>query len=207
MLEAWKSQTSVSNPRCNGQAEWFNKTMVRMARSYLKGQQKVWDLHLGVLAEAYRATPNESTGIIPNFVMLGREVRLPAELIHSPGKARMIEGPQSYGEYAQELRERLDKVHGLARKHMAKEANRQKDHCDSKTITHQYKPGDLVWYLHERRHLEEYPKLQFPYLGPALIVKKMSDLNYLIMMCKTVTQRMCIIISKTICGSEAVEIG
>ena len=185
MLEVRKSRTSVRNPRCNGQAERFNKTMVRMVRSYLKGQQKEWDLNLGVLAGAYRATPNESTGLTPNLVMLGREVRLPAELIHSPGKARMIEGPQSYGDYVQDLRERLDKAHGLARKHMAKEARRQKDYYDSKTVTHQYKPGDLVWYLHERRHLEECPKLQFPYLGPALIVKKMSDLNYMIMMHKS----------------------
>ena len=155
-----------------------------MVRSYLKGQQKEWDLNLGVLAGAYRATPNESTGLTPNLVMLGREVRLSAELIHSSGKARMIEGPQSYGDYVQELRERMDKAHGLARKHMAKEARRQKDYYDSKTVTHQYKPGDLVWYLHERRHLEECPKLQFPYLGPALIVKTMSDLNYMIMMHK-----------------------
>ena len=67
---------------------------------------------------------------------------------------------------------------------MATEATRQKQHYDSKTMTHQYKLGDLVWYLHERWHLEECRKLQYPYLGPALILKKMSDLNYMIMLHK-----------------------
>ena len=123
-----------------------------MVRSYLKGQQREWELNLGVLAGAYKATPNESTGLTPNLIMLGRQVRLPVELIHEP--AMMSEGPQSYGEYVTELRERLDKSHSLARKHMVKEATRQKQPYDSKTITHQYKPGDLVWYLYERRHLE-----------------------------------------------------
>ena len=115
-----------------------------MVRLYLKGQQKEWDLHLVVLAGAYRATPNGNTGLTPNLshVSSRGQATIPAELIHSPGKARLVEGPESYGEYVQELRERLDRAHSLARKHMAKEANRQKDHYDSKTVTHQYKPGD-----------------------------------------------------------------
>ena len=58
LLEIRKTRTSPRNPRCNGQAERFNKTMIRMVRAYLKGQQKEWDLYLGCLAGVYRATPN-----------------------------------------------------------------------------------------------------------------------------------------------------
>ena len=77
LLEIRKTRTSVRNPKCNGQAERFNKTMIRMVRAFLKGEQRQWDLHLGVLAGAYRATPNETTGLTPNLVMLGRELHLP----------------------------------------------------------------------------------------------------------------------------------
>ena len=51
-----------------------------MIRAYLTGEQNEWDLNLGCLAAAYRATPNESSKMTPNLLMLGKEVRLPAEI-------------------------------------------------------------------------------------------------------------------------------
>ena len=72
MLEVRKTRTSVRNPRGNGQVERFNSTLLRMIKAYLCGEQKEWDLHLGCLAEAYRATPNESTKMTPNLLTMGR---------------------------------------------------------------------------------------------------------------------------------------
>ena len=70
---------------------------------------------------------------------------------------------------------------------MAKEAQRQKERYDSKLNVNKYQPGDLVWYLHERRQEGECPKLQFPYLGPALVLEKMGELNYVIQLQKNAT--------------------
>ena len=61
MLEIRKTRTSARNPRGNGQAQRFNRTLMRMIKAYFCGEQTKWDLHLGCLAGAYRATPNEST--------------------------------------------------------------------------------------------------------------------------------------------------
>ena len=47
MLEIKKTRTSARNPRCNGQTERFNRTLVRMIKAYLKNEQTDWDLHLG----------------------------------------------------------------------------------------------------------------------------------------------------------------
>ena len=55
------------------QVEHFNRTLVGMIKSYLKGQQHNWDQHLGCLAAAYWATPHESTGMTPNLLMFGRK--------------------------------------------------------------------------------------------------------------------------------------
>ena len=53
-----------------------------MIKAYLCGEQKEWDLLLVVsLVPIYRATPNESTGMTPHLLTIGREVRLPAELV------------------------------------------------------------------------------------------------------------------------------
>ena len=80
-LEVRKTRTSVRNPRDNGQVEHFNRTLLRMMKSYLCGEQKECDWPLGYLAGAYRATPNESTGMTPHLLTIRREVRLPAELV------------------------------------------------------------------------------------------------------------------------------
>ena len=90
LLEIRKTRTSPGNPKCNGQTESFNHTLVRMIKAYLKGQQRDWDLHLSCLAAAYRATIHESTGMTPNLLMLGREVRLPAELMFGSQTATRV---------------------------------------------------------------------------------------------------------------------
>ena len=63
LLEICRTRTTPGHPHCNGQVERFNRTLVGMIKSYLRGQQHNWDQHLGCLAAAYQATPHESTGM------------------------------------------------------------------------------------------------------------------------------------------------
>ena len=53
----------------------FNSTLVKMIKCYIRNEQTNWDRNLGCLAAAYRSTPQESTNLTPNLLMLGREVR------------------------------------------------------------------------------------------------------------------------------------
>ncbi|MBV2113481.1 MAG: DDE-type integrase/transposase/recombinase [Candidatus Thiodiazotropha sp. (ex Ctena orbiculata)] len=46
MLEIRKTRTSARNPRANGQSERFNRTLLRMIKAYLCGEQSDWDLQL-----------------------------------------------------------------------------------------------------------------------------------------------------------------
>jgi transposase InsO family protein len=185
MLEIRKTRTSPRHPQCNGQAERFNKTMIRMIRAYIRGEQRNWDLHLGCLAAAYRATSNESTGFTPNKLMLGREVRLPGEVVFGSKDQPL----STHGEYVDSLRTRMQKAHELARKHQESSTKRQKDAFDGKTLLNKYRPGDLVWYLAEIRKEGISPKLQCPYQGPYVVVKKLGDLDYTIQLNAKGTQR------------------
>ena len=179
LLEIRKTRTSPGNPRCNGQTERFNKTLVRMIKAYLKGQQRDWDLHLGCLAAAYRATPNESTGLTPNLLMLGREVRLPAELMFGSGTTQG-EDVETYGDYVDMLKSRIQHAHDVARTHLQKAAEKQKQDYDAKTCLTKFKVGDYVWYRTDISQLATAPKLRVPYEGPYVIVKRLNDLNYVI---------------------------
>ena len=178
LLEIRKTRTSARNPRCNGKVERFNKTLVRMIRAYLRGQQREWDRHLGCLAAAYRSTPHESTGLTPNLLMLGREARLPAEIMFG---SRTVEGDiTSYGEYVDKLKAKMQHAHDIARKHLHATSKRQKEHYDGKMLLNRFEPGSYVWCLNEQRKVGENPKLYLPYIGPFVVVKKLSDLDYLI---------------------------
>ncbi len=173
LLHIRKTRTSPHHPQCNGQCERFNRTLLGMVRAYLQGQQESWDLHLSHLTAAYRATPHESTGLTPNMMMLGREVRLPGEVyVQGP------EEPASSGHYCSTLRESLLKAHEVARNHLKRAAQKQSASPDVKKELKHYQPGNLVWYFTENKKEGVSPKLQPLFDGPFLVIRKMGDLNY-----------------------------
>lgn len=124
LLEIKKTRTSVRNPRCNGQVERFNRSVLRMIKAYLCGEQENWDLNLGCLAAAYRACPHESTGLTPNLLMLGREVRIPSEILFG-GQCNNTQAVKSYAEYVDYLKGKLQHAHEIARTHLTTNARRK----------------------------------------------------------------------------------
>jgi len=183
MLEIRKNRTSVANPRCNGQTERYNRTLLKMIKAYLRGHDDSWDENLGCLAAAYRATVHESTGMTPNLLMLGREVRLPAEVMYG-GRCASGESVTSYGEYVETLKSRMQHAHEVARKHLKLSTERHKELYDANVKMYKYKVGDMVWYSTAKSQLHIAPKLRVTYDGPFLVTKKISDLDYVIQLNK-----------------------
>ena len=189
MLEVRKARTSVRNPRGNGQAERYNRTLIRMIKAYLCGEQDEWDLHLDCLAGAYRATPNESTRMTPNLLSIGREIRLPGELVFESNNSYDGEEITSYGEYVDILKCRLQHAHELARKYMGVSSKRSKELYDSRVSFHKYEVGDIVWCLMETRTMVVSPKLESVFEGPFLIKQKLSEMDFVLQLDKDGTKR------------------
>ena len=185
-LEIRKTRTTPYHPSGNGQVERFNRTLIRMIKAYLKGEQKDWDKHLGCLAGAYRASKHESTGFTPNFLMFGKEVRLPAELMYCPPPGEKI---SSYGEYVTELQNKLERAHSVARKHLETTAERQRESYDAKSTLQKYKAGDLVWYASFAEDSKLAPKFRRKFMGPVMIYKKFNDLTFQILLNKKKDKR------------------
>ena len=177
LLEVRKTRTSPRNPKCNGKVERFNRTLTQMIRAFLKEEQRDWDLYLGCLAAAYRATPHEATKMSPNMLMLAREVRVPIEVTLNQG-----DGVVEYGPYVHDLRDRMQRAHTLAREFLQNKVAKQKQSFDGKSILNKYHTGDYVWYLSETRKIGEANKLKKPYTGPYVILKRLNELDYLIQM-------------------------
>ena len=51
-----------------------------MISAYVSKHQRDWDENLNLLTAAYRSTVHDTTGLSPNYLMLGREVKTPLEV-------------------------------------------------------------------------------------------------------------------------------
>jgi transposase InsO family protein len=180
LLEIQKTRTSPRNPKCNGLVERFNKTLIQMIKSFIRGDATEWDLNLQYLTAAYRASVQESTKMTPNLIMLGKETRLPADILYD--KIEDTQEQLNVGEYTENLRVTLTKAHKIARKHLEKAYNRQKDQYNQPNRHQFFKPGDSVMILNEARKIGESKKLQPLYLGPVVVLEKINDLLYRIQM-------------------------
>ena len=179
-MEIRKTRTTARNPRCNGQTKRFNSTLIRMLKCFIQGQHNEWDRYLGCLAGAYRASVHESTNFTPNRLMLGREVRVPAEIKYSSLTHKLHEQASGYGEYVEKLMNQMKKAHVLTRKYLGAAVKRQKCYYDVKATLHKFSEGDAVWYLSENRKEKQSAKFQMAYEGPYLVVHKVSDLDFCI---------------------------
>ena len=175
LLEIKKTRTTPRHPQCNGKTERFNRTLIKMIKSYIKEDKTEWDLYLGCLGAAYRSSIHESTGLTPNLLMLGREVRLPSEIIFGSKTRFQDENIVNYGLYVEVLRDRLQRAHQIAREHLSRSNERQRDFYNLKSTLYHYKKGDKVWFLNEG-HKDG--KLGDLYWGPCTISQKLSDLTY-----------------------------
>ena len=85
LLKIVKTRTTPYRPSANGLMERMNRTILQILRCCIQGQQEDWDLHLATLGMAIRSTVNRQTGFTPNFLMLGREVLQPIDLMLNAG--------------------------------------------------------------------------------------------------------------------------
>ena len=124
----------------------------------------------GCIAGAYRATPNETTTLTPNLMLLGREIRIPSDVLKGGVPLGIDINTNNFGEQVSQIRETLHKAHEVARKHLQSNAKRRKDYFDRKSNLTVFNVNDKVWYQSgQQKGLCS--KLQPMYTGPYLVTK------------------------------------
>ena len=167
-----KTRTTPYHPQSDGQVERFNRTLKVMLSSYTSEDQKGWDRHIPAIMMAYRASLQESTGLTPNLMMLGREVELPIDVTcGSSLSGDLMKAP----EYVIDLESRLKVAHEKARAHLKKSAYYQRRQYDHKITNEKYTVGAAVMMRVNARKVGVSPKLQPKFDGPLLITKTLSD--------------------------------
>ena len=93
---------------------------------------------------SYPATPQASTAVMPNMMMMGRQSRLPLKAVFG---APVEPAPEekTISEYVAAPQDGLRAAYPHARVSLQRAAVDQKHNYDGKVQRLEYQPGDLVW--------------------------------------------------------------
>ena len=146
-----------------------NRDLADSLRSLLlNAEEEDWDLLLPHVMRSIRASPHHSTGETANYMMFGRELRLPDQLIY--GKATERETTREA--YALDVQERLQKAHALLRQ--------QQNRIRSEDVEAEpaFKEGDYVMMVNKRLKKGQTAKLAPKYVGPYKIMQVFPNRTY-----------------------------
>jgi transposase InsO family protein len=165
-----KARTTPYHPQCNGMIERFHRVLNTMLAKVIDDDQRDWPDHLPTVMAAYRASVHEATGFTPNSLILGREARLPVDLVYGLPPDRGQDA-KSYNDFVDERVERMSQDFQMVRENLGRLAHLRMDKYDIKHNVPPLSVGQKVWYFCPRRKPNLSPKWQNFYCGPYTVVR------------------------------------
>ena len=121
---------------------------------------------------AYRSSRHEATQYTPNYLMLGREVHAPVDIVYGYPQTQTA---TNYDDYAEELEERLKRAYSFVRGYLKKAAERNKKYYDLRVREKRYQVGDWVYCYQSRRHQGRQEKWCRKFRGPFLVTSAIQE--------------------------------
>jgi len=161
-----KLRTSPYKPSTN-QVERFHRTLNSILAMSVSEHQKDWDDRLPFAMTAYRASRHESTGYSPNFLVLGREARLPRDIVYgSPDE----EPAEDYDRFVERVRERTTTAFAGVRENLKRSAERNKRYYNLGIKSKCFEVGP-------RKLRGKQMKWKRQYEGPLLVIRTHSSVT------------------------------
>lgn len=180
LMASYKVQikfTALYHPQANP-SERVNRVLKTMLRCYVSENHRDWDLNLGRVGYAVRASQHEVTGFTPNFVVFGREVQIKHSeevldqepIVFARNKQVLQRRAVGFQRLFEDIRSRLKNAYEQSR-----------SNYDLRRRDDQFQVNQLVW---RRNHVlsdaSKYftAKLAPRYVGPFRISKRLSPWTY-----------------------------
>lgn len=145
---AQKSRTTPYHPQGNGGCERMNQTLLNLLGTLEEDQQTRWADYLPALIQAYNNSIHSSTGYAPTYLMLGRHVRLPVELLMGTvGATKQV----STAEWVARHHEHLTYAYSKTCDNMKKAAEKNKRLYDLTAKDVPFVAGERVLVLNRRK--------------------------------------------------------
>ena len=177
LLGVDKTRTTSYHPQSDGQVERFNRTLLSMLSKYVHENQKDWDLHLQKVVMAYRTSKHQTTQYTPAYLLFGRELRLPVDVMY-----KLPENEEIPDKFVADMRDRFHRIYEMVRKNIGDTQKTMSDYYNRKVQGHPFEEGERVWYFDPRVKKGRSTKLNKPWKGPFVVKKRISDLVYRIQM-------------------------
>ncbi|XP_037789363.1 uncharacterized protein LOC119584788 [Penaeus monodon] len=177
LLSVKGMRTTPYHPEGNGLCERFNGTLKKMLKRMAADQPREWPRLLAPLLFAYREAPQSSLKFSPFELVYGRPVRGPLQVLRELWD-NTEDDPvitSSY-QYVLDLNERLHSTCELAKEELLKSQVTQKSYYDRKAKLRTLDEGDQCLILLPTST----NKLLAQWSGPYIILKRVSDVNYIV---------------------------
>ena len=102
-LLGMKTRTTPLHLQSDGMVERFNRTIETQLSMFVDHHHQDWDQHVPLLLMAYRSAVHDTTKCTPARLMLGRDLRLPVDLLYTRPEEENLFTP-----YAEALQEKMD---------------------------------------------------------------------------------------------------
>jgi RNase H-like domain found in reverse transcriptase/Reverse transcriptase (RNA-dependent DNA polymerase)/Integrase core domain/Integrase zinc binding domain/Zinc knuckle len=172
-----KIRTTAYKASTNGAIERFHRTLNSMLGKCVSENQRDWHERLPHVLAAYRASKHDATGYTPNFLVLGREVLAPMDLVYGVPEEDADHDVNS-NEFVEHKLKIISESYELVRTELGRSSEHTKRYYDLRARPIQYKVGQWVWVYYPRRYIQRSPKWQRFYQGPYLITRKLNELNF-----------------------------
>lgn len=167
-----KTRTTALHPQSDGMVERFNRTALDYLAKSVDSDHKNWDKLLPILLLSYRSAVHETTKQTPALMIMGRELRLPGDLMFKRPSA--ADDNTTASNYVEQLIENLHITHELARENLQQSTDRMETRYNTKAKGCKFVVGDLVWLFDPKRKKGLSPKLQSDWVAPFEVLEVIS---------------------------------
>ena len=179
-LQIHKTNICTYKPSSNGAVERAHLSLFNKLRCELMKSKdfKNWDKYIPFCASAMRATVNRTTGYTPNFLVFGRELNQPTDIVFG--------GPQpklnfTLSEYVRKLVETMSESYKLVRDNVEESLEIQKRVADKKSFEQYLNVGDVVYVRDTKRKKRGLSAKLLPlFKGPLLVIKQLNTAVYIL---------------------------
>jgi hypothetical protein len=136
--------------------------------------QRNWSQLIDYVAFAYNSTCHRSTGFTPHYLHFWRELENPRS-----------DEWQSYGEFAQNMTQRMQIAFQPAHEVLQREAISAKRYHDARVKPQHFEKGDRVLVFNPRWCQRTYPKWRRILSSEAVIVDRINDITFRVQFART----------------------